>query len=321
MGEPTGPTPEMPLGHEFRKTLGVQRDYCEVVLEDESDCGQPESAHRAPEPVAAKCQDALLPDGEVCPRCGGKRAPSGVDGGSWVHVGEAPPQPERAEEPQASAPSPEQQLARRRAAREEGFTVQAGVPEQPEAAPSRDAAVLVDSVVDLMLHDDKAAAMKLLQRWGDARDRSAREQAIEGERRPLASRAGYQSRECSPWHRTRGNQRQKDALSQGASLFRKKSDPSSWGAQGLSCVQDAERQGSESIVTEATAERTFVVTQEQLLELLGDAAQDVAEELAEAKAMSRARPGERMEFRLVLQDERVVEITGPPRRRKPARRT
>lgn len=34
---------------------------------------------------AEKCPDALLPDGPVCPRCGGERAPSGVDGGSWVH--------------------------------------------------------------------------------------------------------------------------------------------------------------------------------------------------------------------------------------------
>lgn len=32
------------------------------------------------------CPDALLPDGEICPRCGKLRAPSGVDGGSWVHV-------------------------------------------------------------------------------------------------------------------------------------------------------------------------------------------------------------------------------------------
>jgi hypothetical protein len=31
------------------------------------------------------CYDALLPDGPKCPRCGGPRAPSGVDGGSWVH--------------------------------------------------------------------------------------------------------------------------------------------------------------------------------------------------------------------------------------------
>lgn len=34
---------------------------------------------------ALKCPDGLLPDGETCPRCGGHRAPSGVDGGSWVH--------------------------------------------------------------------------------------------------------------------------------------------------------------------------------------------------------------------------------------------
>lgn len=32
-----------------------------------------------------RCPDALLPDGPTCPRCGGNRAPSGVDGGSWVH--------------------------------------------------------------------------------------------------------------------------------------------------------------------------------------------------------------------------------------------
>lgn len=32
-----------------------------------------------------ECPNNLLPDGPVCPRCGKKRAPSGVDGGSWVH--------------------------------------------------------------------------------------------------------------------------------------------------------------------------------------------------------------------------------------------
>lgn len=34
---------------------------------------------------ATDCPNALLPDGPVCPRCGGRRGPSGVDGGSWVH--------------------------------------------------------------------------------------------------------------------------------------------------------------------------------------------------------------------------------------------
>jgi len=34
---------------------------------------------------ADKCPDGLTPDGPVCPRCGGRRGPSGVDGGSWVH--------------------------------------------------------------------------------------------------------------------------------------------------------------------------------------------------------------------------------------------
>lgn len=32
-----------------------------------------------------KCQDGLLPDGPVCPACGGRRGPSGVDRGTWVH--------------------------------------------------------------------------------------------------------------------------------------------------------------------------------------------------------------------------------------------
>jgi len=36
-------------------------------------------------PIRKECPDALLPDGDICPRCGGPRAPSGVDGGSWVH--------------------------------------------------------------------------------------------------------------------------------------------------------------------------------------------------------------------------------------------
>jgi hypothetical protein len=36
-------------------------------------------------PPLSDCPDALLPDGPVCPRCGGHRGPSGIDGGSWVH--------------------------------------------------------------------------------------------------------------------------------------------------------------------------------------------------------------------------------------------
>ena len=53
-------------------------------------------AVRYPEPEcetcgdSQKCPDAQLPDGEACPRCGGKRAPSGVDRGSWVHFPEVP---------------------------------------------------------------------------------------------------------------------------------------------------------------------------------------------------------------------------------------
>lgn len=33
----------------------------------------------------ARCPDGVLPDGPVCPRCGGRRGPSGVGGGTWVH--------------------------------------------------------------------------------------------------------------------------------------------------------------------------------------------------------------------------------------------
>lgn len=31
------------------------------------------------------CPDGLLPDGVVCPRCGKRRGPSGINGGTWVH--------------------------------------------------------------------------------------------------------------------------------------------------------------------------------------------------------------------------------------------
>jgi hypothetical protein len=37
-----------------------------------------------------KCPDGLLPDGETCPRCGGNRGPSGIDGGTWVHFPRSP---------------------------------------------------------------------------------------------------------------------------------------------------------------------------------------------------------------------------------------
>lgn len=36
-----------------------------------------------------ECPDGLLPDGPTCPACGGKRGPSGVGGGTWVHYGMA----------------------------------------------------------------------------------------------------------------------------------------------------------------------------------------------------------------------------------------
>jgi hypothetical protein len=33
-----------------------------------------------------QCPDGQLPDGEICPTCGKKRGPSGIDGGTWVHI-------------------------------------------------------------------------------------------------------------------------------------------------------------------------------------------------------------------------------------------
>lgn len=32
------------------------------------------------------CPDGLLPDGPICPKCGGVRGPSGIGGGTWVHT-------------------------------------------------------------------------------------------------------------------------------------------------------------------------------------------------------------------------------------------
>jgi hypothetical protein len=36
--------------------------------------------------LVKECADGQLPDGLVCPTCGQKRQPSGVDGGTWVHI-------------------------------------------------------------------------------------------------------------------------------------------------------------------------------------------------------------------------------------------
>jgi hypothetical protein len=44
--------------------------------------------------VSSDCPDGVLPDGPMCPLCGGKRGPSGVDGGSWVHIRAAAPSPQ-----------------------------------------------------------------------------------------------------------------------------------------------------------------------------------------------------------------------------------
>ncbi len=40
---------------------------------------------KAKRKIKVECPNALLPDGPICPRCGERRGPSGVDGGSWVH--------------------------------------------------------------------------------------------------------------------------------------------------------------------------------------------------------------------------------------------
>lgn len=72
---------------------------------------------------------------------------------------------------------------------------------------------------------------------------------------------------------------------------------------------------------EPDAGRTFVVTQQQLLELLGhDGARAFAEAAAESKARTAAHPGEREEIRIVYQNGKVIEVCGAPRRWKTLRR-
>lgn len=64
-------------GETLMKTVG-----CERVLEILCCITEYQSSG------STQCPDGLLPDGDVCPRCGGNRAPSGVNGGSWVHTAE-----------------------------------------------------------------------------------------------------------------------------------------------------------------------------------------------------------------------------------------
>lgn len=63
------------------------------------------------------------------------------------------------------------------------------------------------------------------------------------------------------------------------------------------------------------------MTQELLLELLGDAAKAFSEAAAESKARTEANPGEREETRIVWQNGKVIEVCGAPRRWKTPRRT
>ena len=38
------------------------------------------------EGIKMSCKDGQLPDGPICPVCGGERLPSGIGGGTWVHI-------------------------------------------------------------------------------------------------------------------------------------------------------------------------------------------------------------------------------------------
>lgn len=91
-------------GHEtpYFERMGTPRQSCIVVC---GDCGarhesgdegarngaswNQRAALAQAERPSGKCPDGLLPDGPTCPRCGGKRGPSGVDGGTWVHYQQA----------------------------------------------------------------------------------------------------------------------------------------------------------------------------------------------------------------------------------------
>lgn len=64
-----------------------------------SRCGgyyRPGTAHDC-SPTVTRCEDDHLPAGTICPKCGGRRLPSGAGGGSWVHAPEPTVTREQAE--------------------------------------------------------------------------------------------------------------------------------------------------------------------------------------------------------------------------------
>lgn len=84
---------ERSLGHVACCRMTPERDVLAEalkrgLLEGEEVKDMPPEAYEELEKALkgeGECPNGLLPDGPTCPRCGGKRAPSGVDGGSWVH--------------------------------------------------------------------------------------------------------------------------------------------------------------------------------------------------------------------------------------------
>lgn len=62
------------------------------------------------------------------------------------------------------------------------------------------------------------------------------------------------------------------------------------------------------------AERTFVVTQEKLLELLGESAAPLGLALADSRAYTKAHPGHSEKIVLTVQGGNVTEVEPPGRK-------
>jgi hypothetical protein len=65
-------------------TLDSSVEVSEYVGDDLPVLNFPKQTAWSPPKVV--CPDGALPDGPECPVCGGERAPSGVDRGTWVHI-------------------------------------------------------------------------------------------------------------------------------------------------------------------------------------------------------------------------------------------
>lgn len=72
---------------EMKYRLMVRRVFLDFMRNRAALVGQEDWMRWRSRPV---CADGQLPDGPVCPKCGGVRAPSGVDGGTWVHIRSVP---------------------------------------------------------------------------------------------------------------------------------------------------------------------------------------------------------------------------------------